>query len=74
METVIDRYFDQGKQLDGQHGKKLRRAITPLRQIARAFDAPSKIVRQRITQADSKIRFECSDRILEARSLDEVLH
>ena len=35
---------------------------------------PSETVRHRITEADSETLLEWSDRILEAQTLDEVLH
>ena len=70
METFIDRYIAQGKQLGEQRGE----AKMLLRQIERKFGPPSETVRNRITQADSDTLLEWSERILEARSLDEVLH
>ena len=66
METFIDRYIAQGE----QRGE----AKILLRQIERTFGPPSETVRHRITEADSATLLEWSDRILEARSLDEVLH
>jgi hypothetical protein len=45
-----------------------------LRQNELKFGPPSELIRARITEADSKTRLEWSDRILEASSLDEVLH
>ncbi len=70
METFIDRYIDQGRQLGEQRGE----AKMLLRQIERKFGPPSEAVRNRITQADSDTLLHWSDRILEAGSLDEVLH
>jgi hypothetical protein len=70
METFIDRYIAQGE----QRGKQLGEAEMLLRQIERKFGPPSETVRHRITEADSETLLEWSDRILEARSLDEVLH
>jgi hypothetical protein len=70
METFIDRYIAQGE----QRGKQLGEAEMLLRQIERKFGPPSETVRHRITAADSETLLEWSDRILEARSLDEVLH
>ncbi|WP_300971022.1 hypothetical protein [Thiocapsa sp.] len=70
METFIDKYIAQGKQLGEQRGE----AKILLRLIERKFGPPSETVRHRITEADSETLLEWSDRILEARSLDEVLH
>ena len=70
METFIDKYIAQGE----QRGKQLGEAEMLLRLIERKFGSPSETVRDRITQADSETLLEWSDRILEARSLDEVLH
>ncbi len=70
METFIDRYIAQGKQLGEQRGE----AKILLHQIERKFGPPSAAVRERIVQAESDRLLEWSERILEARSLDEVLH
>ena len=70
METFIDKYIAQGKQLGEQRGE----AKILLRQIERKFGPPSETVRHRITAADSETLLEWSDRILDAQSLDEVLH
>jgi len=70
METFIDRYIAKGEQLGEQRGE----AKMLLRQIERKFGPASEPIRARITEADSKTLLEWSDRILEARSLDEVLH
>jgi hypothetical protein len=78
METFIDRYIAQGKQLGEQlgeqRGEQRGEAKMLLRQIERKFGPPSEPIRTRITQADSETLLEWSDRILEASSLDEVLH
>ena len=66
METFIDRYIAQGE----QRGE----AKILLRQIERTFGPPSETIRHRLTAADSETLLEWSDRIREARSLDEVLH
>jgi hypothetical protein len=65
-QTFIDRYIAQGE----QRGE----AKILLRQIERKFGPPSETVRHRIIEADSETLLEWSDRILEAQSLDEVLH
>ncbi len=70
METFIDRYIAQGEQRGEQRGE----AKILLRLIERKFGPPSETVRHRITAADSETLLEWSDRILEAQSLDEVLH
>ncbi len=66
METFIDRYIAQGE----QRGE----AKMLLRLIERKFGPPSEPLRARITQADPDTLLEWSERILEAQSLDEVLH
>ena len=66
METFIDRYIAQGE----QRGE----AKMLLRLIERKFGPPSEPVRARITQADPDRLLEWSERILDAQSLDEVLH
>jgi hypothetical protein len=66
METFIDRYIAQGEQRG--------RATTLLRQIELKFGPPSEPIRQRITEANADSLMEWTDRILDARSLDEVLH
>jgi hypothetical protein len=66
METFIDRYIAQGE----QRGE----AKILLRLIERKFGPPSETVRHQITEADSETLLEWSDRILDAQSLDEVLH
>ncbi|MFB1488270.1 MULTISPECIES: DUF4351 domain-containing protein [unclassified Thiocapsa] len=70
METFIDRYIAQGEQRGEQHG----RATILLRLIERKFGPPSETVRERVTQANPEVLLEWSDRILEAQTLDELLH
>jgi hypothetical protein len=70
METFIDRYIAQGE----QRGKQLGEAEMLLRLIERKFGPLSEMVRERVTQADPDRLLEWSERILEARTLDEVLH
>ena len=70
METFIDRYIAQGE----QRGKQLGEATMLLRLIERKFGPPSETVRERVTQANPEILLEWSERILEAQTLDEVLH
>ncbi|NEV65164.1 Rpn family recombination-promoting nuclease/putative transposase [Thiorhodococcus minor] len=66
MQTFIEKYIDQGE----QHG----RATVLLRQLERKFGPPSEPVRAKITQADPDTLLDWSERILDAQSLDEVLH
>lgn len=73
METFIDRYIAQGEQRGEQLGERQGQAKTLLRLIERKFGPPSETIRERITQADSDT-LQWSERILDARSLDEVLH
>ncbi|MBK1646917.1 transposase [Thiocapsa imhoffii] len=57
-----------------QQGMQQGGAAILLRLIERRFGPPSDQVRERISQADPKTLLQWSDRILEAKSLDEVLH
>jgi hypothetical protein len=66
MQTFIDRYIEQGVKLGG--------ATLLWRQTERRFGPPSEQVRERITQADPNTLLQWSDRILDADSLEEVLH
>ena len=74
METFIDRYIVQGEQRGEQRGEQHGRATILLRQIERKFGPPSETVRERVTQANPELLLEWSERILEAQTLDEVLH
>jgi len=90
MQTFIDRYIEQGVQQGKQQGVQegmqegmqqgmqqgvqQGRADMLLRQIERRFGPPSDQVRERVTQADPNTLLEWSDRILDANSLDDVLH
>jgi predicted transposase/invertase (TIGR01784 family) len=66
MQTFIERYIEQGEQRGS--------AAVLLRLIERKFGSPSETVCHRITEADSATLLEWSERILEAQTLDEVLH
>jgi hypothetical protein len=70
MQTFIDRYIEQGVQQGVQQGG----AAMLLRLIERRFGPPSEQVRERVTRADPNTLLQWSDRILDANSLDEVLH
>jgi hypothetical protein len=70
MQTFIDRYIEQGVQQGVQQGG----AAMLLRLIERRFGPPSDQVRERVTRADPDTLLQWSDRILDADSLDEVLH
>jgi len=73
METFMDRYIAQGEQRGEERGKQLGQATTLLRLIERKFGPPSEPIRARIHAADSDTLLEWTDRILDARTLDEVL-
>jgi hypothetical protein len=66
MQTFIDRYIDQGQ--------RLGEATVLLRQIERKFGPPSDSVRERVLAADSDALLEWLGRILDAESVDAVLH
>jgi len=74
MQTFIDRYIEQGVQQGMQQGVQQGGAAMLLRQIERRFGPPSDQVRERVSQADPNTLLEWSDRILDANSLDVVLH
>ena len=70
MQTFIDRYIEQGRQEGRQEGE----ATVLLRQIERKFGAPSETVRRRVADADADTLLRWSERILNADSLEAVLH
>ena len=74
MQTFIEKYIEQGKQIGEQRGEQRGLAKMLLRLIERKFGPPSEPVRARITPADPDRLLEWSERILDAQSLDEVLH
>lgn len=78
MQTFIDRYIEQGIQEGIQQGleqgTRHGEATMLLRLIERRFGPPSQPVRERINQADAQTLLHWSERILDAESLDEVLH
>jgi predicted transposase/invertase (TIGR01784 family) len=86
MQTFIDRYIEQGVQQGLQQGVQqgLQQGVQQgvqqggaamlLRLIERRFGPPSEQVRERVTRADPNTLLQWSDRILDANSLDEVLH
>ena len=71
MQTFIDRYGEQrGLSLGEQRGS----AAVLLRQIERPFGPPDEPLRTRIAAADADTLLIWSERILDTRTLDEVLH
>ena len=70
MQTFIERYIEQGMQQGMQQGK----AAVVLRLIERRFGPLSDDVCRRVTQADPNTLLQWSERILDANSLEEVLH
>jgi hypothetical protein len=70
MQTLFERYHEQGRQEGWQEGE----AAVLLRQIERKFGPPSAAVRERISQADPETLLAWSERILTAEALDTVLH
>jgi hypothetical protein len=62
MQTFLDRYVQKGE------------ANVLLRQIERKFGPPNPSVRRRIEEADAETILEWSERILDAETLDAVLH
>ena len=70
MQTFIDRYIEQGMQQGMQQGE----AAVLLRLIERRFGPLSDDVRRRVTRADPNTLLHWSERILDASSLEEVLH
>jgi hypothetical protein len=74
MQTFIDRYIEQGMKEGMQQGMQQGEAAVVLRLIERRFGPLSDDVRQRVTQADPNTLLQWSERILDANSLEEVLH
>ena len=74
MQTFIERYIEQGKQLGLERGRQEGQATLLLRLIERKFGPPSEAVLERIASADQDMLLRWSDRILTAESLDVLLH
>jgi hypothetical protein len=70
MQTLYDRYHEQGRQQGRQEGE----AAILLRQIERKFGAAGPQVRERIAQADADTLLQWSERILTATDIDSILH
>ena len=66
--------MEKGIQQGIQPGKQLGAADMLLHQIERRFGPPSDVVRGRIVQADPNTLMQWSERILEARDLDDLWH
>ena len=78
MQTFIDRYIEQGMkegmQQGMEQGMQQGEAAVVLHLIERRFGPLSDDVRQRVTQADPNTLLQWSERILDANSLEDVLH
>ena len=74
MQTFIERYIEQGKQLGLERGRQEGQATLLLRLIERKFGPPTEAVLERIASADQDTLLRWSDRILTAESLDVLLH
>jgi predicted transposase/invertase (TIGR01784 family) len=78
MQTLYERYRDQGRQEGRREGRQEGRqegeAAVLLRLIERKFGPPGEAVRQRVAAADAETLLAWSERILTAEDLDAVLH
>lgn len=70
MQTLYDRYHEQGRQEGRQEGE----AAILLRLIERKFGTAGPRVRERIVQADADTLLQWSERILTATDIDSILH
>jgi hypothetical protein len=70
MQTLFDRYREQGRREGRQEGE----AAVLLRLIERKFGPPSASARERIARADPDTLLSWSERILTADSVDALLH
>ncbi len=62
MSSFAERFIQEGE------------AAVLLRQITLKFGPPSKVVRQRVRDADADTLLQWSERVLTAQQLDEVFH
>jgi predicted transposase/invertase (TIGR01784 family) len=74
MQTLFERYHEQGREKGRQEGRQEGETAVLLRLIERKFGPASASVRQRIAQADPETLLAWSERILTAEDLDTVLH
>jgi hypothetical protein len=74
MQTFIERYIEQGKQLGLERGRHEGQAVILLRLIDRKFGTPSESVQRLIASADEETLLRWSDRIFTAESIDALLH
>ncbi|TCT20091.1 DUF4351 domain-containing protein [Thiobaca trueperi] len=74
MSAFAERFIQQGVQQGIQQGVQQGEARILLRQIAQRFGAIPDNTRQVIETADAETLLQWSDRILTARTLDEVIH
>ena len=70
----MEKGIQQGIQKGIQQGKQLGAVDMLLRQIERRFGLPSDVVRERIDKADPTKLMQWSERILDARNLDDLWH
>jgi predicted transposase/invertase (TIGR01784 family) len=73
MQTLAERYREQGRQQGWQLGRQEGEAAVLLRQIERKFGPPAESVRARIAAADADTLLLWSERILTADFLEAVL-
>jgi hypothetical protein len=74
MSRFADRFREEGLQQGRREGLQQGEAAVVLRQLRRKFGELPDGVRERIETADPGSLLTWSDRILTAKSLDEVLH
>ena len=74
MTTFAERFIQQGKQEGRQEGRREGEARILIRLLKRKFGEVPETVERRIKSADADTLLEWSDRVLTARSLEDVVH
>ena len=73
--TSVERFgIEKGIQIGEERGEQRGAANLLLRQIERRFGPPDEATRERIRASDPDTLLNWSERILDAKTLDEVLH
>jgi predicted transposase YdaD len=74
MQTLYERYRQEGLLEGERKGRQEGEAAIVLRQIERKFGPPDEAVRRRIAEVDAETLLAWSERILTADTLDSLLH
>ena len=73
VEDWTKEWWENGLKQGRQEGRKEGEFLVLVRQLERKFGPLSEQHRLRLEEADTDTLLECSDRILTANSIDEVL-